>query len=70
MRSGSPVKDAQRMTSDKGCTPASFHNAGLTIAQWARARGFNQSLVYSVLRGERKALRGESYQIAKELGMK
>lgn len=70
MRSGSPVKDAQRTTPSKACSPASFHDEGLTIAQWARERGFSKSLVYSVLRGERKALRGASYQIAKELGMK
>ncbi len=47
-----------------------FHKMGIPIAEWARARHFNVRLVYSVVRGERKCLRGESYQIAKELGMK
>lgn len=47
-----------------------FHKFGMSIADWARAHHFNVRLVYSVVRGERKCLRGESYQIAKELGMK
>lgn len=47
-----------------------FHKFGISIAQWARARHFNVRLVYSIVRGDRKCLRGESYQIAKELGMK
>lgn len=47
-----------------------FHKFGMSIADWARAHNFNVRLVYSVVRGERKCLRGESYQIAKELGMK
>jgi gp16 family phage-associated protein len=47
-----------------------FHKLGVTIADWARARHFNIRLVYIILRGERKCLRGESYRIAKELGMK
>lgn len=50
--------------------PASPIFDGLSIAQWARDRGFNIRLVYSVLRGERKCLRGESYRIAKALGIK
>lgn len=47
-----------------------FQKFGMSIADWARAHHFNVRLVYSVVRGERKCLRGESYQIAKELGMK
>lgn len=47
-----------------------FHELGLTIVDWARERQFSIRLVYSILRGERKCLRGQSYQIAKELGMK
>lgn len=43
---------------------------GQSIAQWARAMNFNVRLVYAVLRGERKCLRGQSYEIAKELGLK
>jgi len=47
-----------------------FQKIGMSIADWAHAHHFNVRLVYSVVRGERKCLRGESYQIAKELGMK
>lgn len=48
----------------------SFREAGLSIADWAREHKFNPRLVYAVLRDERKCLRGESFAIAKELGMK
>lgn len=47
-----------------------FRVEGATIAVWARERNFSPRLVYAVLRGERKCLRGESYRIAKELGLK
>lgn len=47
-----------------------FHADGLSIADWARSKGFSVRLVYSVVRGERKCLRGQSHFIAKELGMK
>lgn len=49
---------------------AEFRSGGATVANWARDRGFNPRLVYEVLRGGRKCLRGESFQIAKALGMK
>jgi len=42
----------------------------MSVAEWARAHGFPVQLVYSVLRGDRKCFRGQSYKIAKELGMK
>lgn len=43
---------------------------GLSIREWAAARGFSESLVYAVLRGKNKALRGQSFQIAVALGIK
>lgn len=49
---------------------ADFHKVGVSIVDWAREREFNIRLVYSILRGQRKCLRGESHRIAKELGMK
>lgn len=49
---------------------AEFKSSGGTIREWAVERGFNPRLVYSVARGERKCLRGKSFEIAKELGMK
>lgn len=47
-----------------------FRERGINLAAWAREKGFNQQLVYLVIRGERKCLRGQSHSIAKELGMK
>jgi len=49
---------------------ATLRRNGVSIAEWARCKGFNPRLVYQVLAGNRKCLRGESFDIAKELGMK
>jgi gp16 family phage-associated protein len=38
--------------------------------EWARARGYSPQLVHMVINDQRKCLRGQSLQIAKELGMK
>lgn len=43
---------------------------GQSIAVWAKNHNFNPRLVYAVMRGERKCIRGQSYEIAKELGMR
>lgn len=55
---------------EKLCSIEDFRGAGISVADWARAHGFPVQLVYSVLRGDRKCFRGQSYKIAKELGMK
>jgi len=47
-----------------------FRDAGVNVKEWARSRGFNPALVYSVLRGERKCLRGQSHEVAVALGLK
>jgi len=47
-----------------------FQKRGLSISDWARQNGFSTSLVYQVLSGQRKALRGESHKIAVLLGLK
>lgn len=47
-----------------------LYGRGETVRSWAEARDFSASLVYEVIRGSRKCLRGQSLQIAKELGMK
>lgn len=47
-----------------------FTERGITISEWALERRFNPSLVYQVLAGTRKAIRGSSFQIAVALGMK
>lgn len=49
------------------CTIA---GSGISIAEWARANGFSCGLVYQVLEGRRKCLRGQSYRIAVALGIK
>lgn len=43
---------------------------GTSVAEWARARGFAPALVYRVLRGETKARRGQTHEIAVALGLK
>ena len=47
-----------------------FADRGITISEWALARKFNPALVYQVLAGTRKAVRGDSFKIAVALGMK
>lgn len=47
-----------------------FREHGITVSEWAKERGFNKDLVYAILRGKRKCLRGASYEIARELGLK
>lgn len=49
---------------------ANFRAKGINVAQWARARGFSVELTRMVLAGRRKCLRGQSHQIAVELGLK
>lgn len=61
---------SKKIQSSRLLSTRDFHAKGISIADWARERNFNVRLVYSVVRGERKCLRGESYCIAKELGMK
>lgn len=43
---------------------------GLSVVDWANERGFAVALVYAVLSGRRKCLRGESHRIAVALGLK
>lgn len=47
-----------------------FERSGISVAAWARSRGFNVVLTYMVAAGQRKSLRGQSHQIAVALGMK
>ena len=44
-----------------------FRSKGITISEWSLQRGYNPGLVYVIVRGERKCLRGKSYQIAQEI---
>lgn len=43
---------------------------GISVAEWARSRGFAPALVYRVLHGETKARRGQTHEIAVALGLK
>ena len=47
-----------------------FRIAGVTVADWAVENGFSPALVYAVLSGRRKCLRGKSYEIAMVLRAK
>lgn len=44
--------------------------SGTSVSEWARVRGFSAVLVYQVLDGRRKCMRGQSHQIAVALGLK
>lgn len=47
-----------------------FRESGISVVEWANQHGFSASLVYVVMKGKRKCLRGESHRIAVALGMK
>lgn len=56
------------MTTDE--VKAKFEAEGISIAEWARARGYKLRTVYGVLSGRRKCHRGIGHQIAVDLGIK
>lgn len=43
---------------------------GITVSQWAREHQVHHSLVYEILAGRKRCLRGMSHNIAVLLGMK
>ncbi|MFA9287172.1 hypothetical protein ACCQ08_20480 [Comamonas sp. SY3] len=47
-----------------------FRKNGISVVSWAKEHGYSPWLVYTILKGGRKCLRGKSAQIAKELGLK
>lgn len=49
---------------------ARFEAEGVSIAEWANARGYKVRTVYAVIRGHLQAKRGISHRIAVELGLK
>jgi gp16 family phage-associated protein len=55
-------------------TPAAalkrLHTKGVTIKDWALSNGFKPKVVYTVLQGRSKCLRGESHHVAVALGLK
>ncbi len=46
-----------------------FDASGISISEWARVNNFSATLVYQVLDGKRKCMRGQSHQIAVTLGL-
>lgn len=55
---------------DPSRAKALFEKTGISVAEWARVQGFSTGLVYQILEGNRKCLRGQSHQIAVALGLK
>jgi gp16 family phage-associated protein len=47
-----------------------FARSGVSIRQWALAHGYPAHLVYQVLSGRKRCLRGKSHAIAVRLGLK
>jgi gp16 family phage-associated protein len=43
---------------------------GESVAEWARHQGYSTTLVYQVLSGRCKAMRGDSHRVAVALGLK
>lgn len=49
---------------------AEFERRGLSISSWARRHGYSAQLVYGVLTGKNRGLRGQSHEICVRLGLK
>jgi gp16 family phage-associated protein len=47
-----------------------FEANGLSVTDWATARGFKREQVYAVLNGRSTGRRGAAHRIAVELGLK
>lgn len=60
----------QRELMSPGQVQTWFRESGISVVDWATKNGFSSALVYAVMKGKRKCLRGESHRIAVALGMK
>ncbi len=49
---------------------AEFQRKGVSISSWAIANGFSTNLVFEVLAGRKKCIRGQAHNIAVKLGLK
>lgn len=49
---------------------AEFQRKGISISQWAAANGFAVNMVFEVLAGRKKGVRGQAHRIAVKLGLK
>ncbi|WP_339615221.1 DNA-binding protein [uncultured Gilvimarinus sp.] len=47
-----------------------LQSAGVSITQWAVANQFSPNLVFEVLGGRKKCIRGQAHNIAVKLGLK
>lgn len=43
---------------------------GVSVSEWAKIRGFHREIVYAVLSGRTRGLRGQSHDVAVALGIK
>lgn len=62
-----PTFDAPRTLHE---TRRLIEASGVSIAEWARENKFSCGLVYQILEGKRRCLRGQSHRIAVALGLK
>lgn len=65
-----PTSVAQKTLMTEEEARAVFRAKGITVANWARERGFSVELTRMVLAGKRKCLRGQSHEIAVAIGIK
>lgn len=49
---------------------AELQRKGISISQWAASNGFSANMVFEVLAGRKKGIRGQSHRIAVKLGLK
>lgn len=49
---------------------AEFQRKGVSIASWATANNLNVNMVFEVLSGRKKGIRGQAHKIAVLLGLK
>lgn len=49
---------------------AELKRQGISVSSWAVANGFSVNMVFEVLSGRKKCLRGQSHNIAVKLGIK
>lgn len=49
---------------------AEFRRKGVSISSWSIANGFSTNLVFEVLAGRKKCIRGQAHNIAVTLGLK
>lgn len=63
MMNGMPSRELEQVRE-------TFRLHGVSVAEWARQRGFNANLVYAVLQGKRRGVRGQTHDIMVALGLK